>query len=224
MSFHDSWIAVQGMTSGELLERLELEETGEVGLAIEVARPYAYGLLSGGWTILYANFNGLADIESMRDLGRGHMILACDIQDQVDEITAKIVGVRNGEKLWEISSVDEEIIINGTPPAEFEAIRGHYAAKQASDPQHLWICEVPIDLGKKLCGFRHDEDKSPFKGLRPRSNSTWHRRFEQIARSTGRGASERWIVLTIINVLFFGIPILGVVVLLTRIVLYLFGY
>ena len=178
MSEHDSWIAVQGMSQDELLERLGLEETGEVGWPFKVGRPYALGMTPAGWPIIYVNFNGLAHIENIRDLSYLGMVVACDFQNQVEGPTALIVAARNGEKLWEIGTVVDELFVTGEPPPEFEPLRDHYVAKIAKNPEYC-MYEVPIELGRELCGFRHDQDESQFKGLRPKSGSAWHRNLKR---------------------------------------------
>ena len=178
MSVHDSWIAVQGVTIDVVLEELGLVESGTVGHPLGVARPYCWGSKPGGWTIICANFNGLAHIENVRGLSRHGMVLACDFQDQVDGCTSMAIAVPNGEKLWEIGAANDEIFVTGTPPPELASIRDHYAEKLAQNPEYVWMYEVPIDLAKELCGFRHDEDESPFRGLLPRSDSRWHRNLK----------------------------------------------
>ncbi|RYD99014.1 MAG: hypothetical protein EOP61_14955 [Sphingomonadales bacterium] len=190
MSDHDSWLAVRGPSKAELLDMLGLEETGEIGWNREVARPYAYASVPSGWTIIFANFNGLADIENIRDLSRHGMVLACDFQDQVDAPSAILIAARDGAKLWEIGVVGDEITETGTAPPELEPIRDRYAVQLAEDPGCAWMYEVPLELAKALCGFRHDEDDSPFRGLRPQPDSRWHRDLKSADHPESRVTSE----------------------------------
>ena len=190
MSEHDSWIAVQGLSQDEILERLGLEETGEVGWPQKVGRPYSLGMTPAGWPIIYANFNGLAHIDNVRGLSSHGMVVACDFQNQVDGLTALIIAARDGEKLWEIGTADDELFVTGSPPPEFESLRDHYAAKIAEDPEEC-MYEVPIELGRELCGFRHDQDESQFKGLQPRPDSEWHRGLKFATHPKSQDSPQR---------------------------------
>lgn len=174
MSDHDSWLAVRGPSRDELLEMLGLEETGEVGWPHEVGKPYSYAPMPGGWIIIFANFYGLADIQNIRGLSRHGLVMACNFQDQVDEPCADLVAAQNGEALWEIHVLGDEVASTGTPPPEFAPMCDHYALQLVEDPGCAWMYEVPLALAKALCGFRHDEDDSPFRGLRPSPDSRWH--------------------------------------------------
>jgi len=205
MSFHDSWIAIHGVTPEKVLEEFGLVESRAVGFPEVVGRPYALAMTDGGWTIIYATFNGLAHIENISGLSQHGMVLACDYQDQVDGGSSMLLAMRDGEKLWEIGAALDDLFIDGEPPPEFASIRDHYLAKSAEEPKACWMQEVPIELGKQLCGFRHDEGEIPFRGLLPRSDSRWHQNLKLAihpkAQPLPQQGTPKWVIVLIVIVM-----------------------
>lgn len=222
MSEHDSWLAIRGPGSDEVLKILGLEETGEVGWYRDVGQPYSYASMPGRWTIVFANFNGLADIENLRDLSRRGLVLSCDFQDQVEAPSSVLIAARDGEKLWEIGVVGDDVSATGTLPPEFGPIRDHYAAQSAEDDSVAWMYEVPFELAKALCGFRHNEDDTPFMGLRPRPGSRWHADLKMADHPSSPSEPIGWKARAEKIAVRFGFGML-ILVLLVRIVAYVLG-
>jgi hypothetical protein len=175
MSVHDSWIAVRHLPGEVLLDLLGLEETGEEDAAACAAGPYAWGRTETGWTVLYANFNGLAHPDNLRELSGHGTVIACDYQDQVDTPSGVMIAVRDGETLWKVDVVGDVLETEGALPSEFGPIHDRLKALDDADPDTAYLWDIPIDLGEALCGFNPFKSETPFRSLRPRKDSTWHR-------------------------------------------------
>jgi hypothetical protein len=175
MSVHDSWIAVRDLPVEVLLDMLGLEETGEEDVACLAGDPYAWGRTEAGWTMLYANFNGLAHPDNLRELSRHGTVIACDYQDQVDTLSGLMIAVRDGETLWKIDVVGDLLETEGALPPEFGPILDRLKALDDADPDTAYLWDIPIDLGEALCGFNPFKSETRFRSLRPRKDSTWHR-------------------------------------------------
>lgn len=174
MSVHDSWIAVRDLPAEVLLDRLGLEETGGEDVAACAADPYAWGRTETGWTILYANFNGLAHPDNLHALSPYGTVVACDFQDQVDTPSGSMIAVRNGKTLWKIDVVGDLLETEGKLPPAFGPIHDRLTALQDVDLDTPYLWDLPIDLGKELCGFSPFESEARFRSLRPRKGSIWH--------------------------------------------------
>lgn len=166
MSWHDSWVVITGEPKESLFEEFGLEETGEEGDVREVGNPYSYLDLGGDRLLLYSNQWGLADEDKLKLLSSGREVLAFQCQDQVEAPSTALCVARNGEALWRIESVGDELTVMGQPPAEFEPIRRKYERQIGDDPSVAIMYEVAHDLGEVLCGFALEKDFRPFKGLR----------------------------------------------------------
>jgi len=175
MSVHDSWIAVRDLPGEALLDMLGLEETGEEDVARLAAEPYAWGRTDAGWMMLYANFNGLAHPDNLRELSRHGTVIACDYQDQVDTLSGLMIAVRDGETLWKIDVVGDLLDTEGALPPEFGPIHDRLALLDDTDPDTAYLWDIPIELGEALCGFNPFQSETRFRSLRPRKDSTWHR-------------------------------------------------
>jgi hypothetical protein len=95
---------------------------------------------------------------------------------------------RDGREIWRIEHhgdrVREDLKVTGKPPEEFEAIRSDYAVKQKSDGQVDWYFEMPVELAKRMTGFKHDE-----------SNEALDDKFEELkgmVQAEAAGRRSRW--------------------------------
>jgi hypothetical protein len=165
MGLLNSWIAVQGVGKDVLREKFGLEEMGEEGFAIEVASPLSYAELPGGWLIVCGDYEW-AGVERVKALSRSGAALGVILNDKVDDLETKAFAAKDGELLWEVSAVDLELTVEGTPPPEFEPLHRKYTSPEATAEDELAIHEIPVELARMLCGFRADEDQPPFTGLR----------------------------------------------------------
>lgn len=166
MSMHDSWILITGEPKEKLFAEFGLEETGEEGWRRDAGKPYCYLELGDGRLLLYSNYWGLADKEALDILSVGRDVLAFQCQDQVEAPSSALCAVRNGEMLWRIESVGDELTVKGQPPAELEPIRRKYERQIGDDPDVAIMYEVADELGEVLCGFSVRQDFDPVKGLR----------------------------------------------------------
>jgi len=114
-------------------------------------------------TVIFAHSLDLANREIINGLSRRGQVLLCRFQDGSDEPAAKLMGARNGNRLWEISTSTDVLSVRGAPPPEFTLIRERF--RDRISEKRLVMDEFVLELGKALCGFRHEQEQK-FKGLR----------------------------------------------------------
>jgi len=83
-------------------------------------------------------------------------------------MTAILRAAEDGRELWSVSHIndpDHALDVTGEPPAEFEEIRRKYEKQQAEDDDVDWLQEIPLELARRLSGYRVDEDPIDFIAL-----------------------------------------------------------
>jgi hypothetical protein len=180
MGFSVSWMAVQGCDVTQAAEALGFELDDDV--PCEIPEGDCMGQLPGGWVLVWID-----DFDALRK-GRFAPLLkfgpavACAVEEHVMVQEAR--GYREGAEVWRIThdpNAGESLYhldVAGEPPTNFEAIRS--AAIKAQDAEGGEdadvdiISDVPLDVAKSICGFKHDEDppngttfRSVRRGRRP---------------------------------------------------------
>jgi len=175
MGFAISWMAVQGCDPVQAAEAL--------GLALDDGDPWDFpdgdciGELPGGWVIVW-----IEDFDALRK-GRYAPLLqfgpavACAVEEHVMVQEAR--GYRDGAEVWRVTHDPNEgeslyhLDVAGEPPTNLEAIRSaafkEQEAEGGEDAGVDLISDVPLDLAKSICGFKHDFDPpegATFRGLR----------------------------------------------------------
>jgi hypothetical protein len=164
MGFSVSWMAVQGCDVAEAAEALGVE-IGD-GPASDLPERDCIGQLPEGWVLVW-----IEDFDALRK-GRFAPLLkfgpavACAVEEHVMVQEAR--GYRDGVEVWRVThdcTASESIYhldLAGEPPANFEAIRSAgFKAQEGEGGEDAGvdlICDVPLDLAKSICGFKHDED------------------------------------------------------------------
>jgi hypothetical protein len=72
----------------------------------------------------------------------------------------------NGEEVWSVAHDAQEGVfhlkVKGSPPAGFVAIRDRLIAEQngedPANPEVDHVFDIPVELGRELTGYRHDQD------------------------------------------------------------------
>jgi len=171
MGWFSSWIATQGGEAGELLEHLGLEETG-----VEVFPPdgkFSWAQFPNQWIVVFSQDFDWGNPDRVRELSRIGLTLGCQFEDKV-EMTSLLFAARDGEELWRVfhNAVGStyRLDVTGEPPSELWAIRDRIFQEQDSNGGETagvdYIHDIPFELAKVVCGYRHDEDETPFKELR----------------------------------------------------------
>jgi hypothetical protein len=111
----------------------------------------------------------------MRSVSALGETLGCEAWDT--SLFSSAWGYRNGDLIWSVTHDPDKgprsLESEGSPPAEFEAVREKLMRDQADhEGEHVdYIFEAPIALTAALCGFRPDRDTVPpetvFKVVEP---------------------------------------------------------
>jgi len=172
LGFSNSWIAVQGLTPEAVLEELRLEVVsegntypeGEVNLA----------KLANGWMVVWFERDCEAAFKPPAvNLARHGPAVACAVEDHVMFSEAR--GYAAGVEAWRVThdceEEDRHLATSGDVPAAYATIRASALKEQDKDENEdvdlIW--DVPPNLAKSICGFRHDEhlpDGATFVELR----------------------------------------------------------
>ena len=164
MGFSNSWFAVQGWSRDEALTELGLELGPEIG--DWPGRSFAIGELSDGWLLFMTGSLDEAFEPRFAALSMRGPAVACSIEEHVMYQEAR--GYRNGAEVWRMvhDPARGESLYHletaGEPPEQFDRIRS--AAIEAQDKAGGedagvdFVSDVPLDLAKSICGFKHDDD------------------------------------------------------------------
>jgi hypothetical protein len=158
MGLSASWIAVHGRTPAEILQSLDLEETGEAGDFLESRLSYA--VLPAGWTLVMGTAADWATPDVISPASVGGVAVACQIEEHV--MFSRAYGFENGMQKWSLLHyLDEDKILDveGEPPAEFVAIRDDLFRQQEEDDRADYIFDIPVALTAAICGFHPNEDR-----------------------------------------------------------------
>lgn len=150
-----SWIAVQGAEKADVLEALELADTGEA------CEPYAgerFALADGadGWFFIVSNNVDWASDDLAVELSEFGLVLGVRISETV--MYSGLTAARHGEVLWrvvhDLDAYDEEVVVEGEAPAELAAILERIQAEEdASDGGADYFFEAPGELSLAICGL-----------------------------------------------------------------------
>lgn len=179
MGWSASWIAVQA-SKEDVLNQLGLDETSTQMLAGEGKRGDICGsTMPGGWYVVFRNDMQWANRERVMSLSSLGLAVACSFEDRV-EMTSIAWAVQDGAELWRVSHDHKgsfyKLDTEGSPPEGLSELR-HQAFKlqeedggEASDCDY--VHDVPFDLARSVCGYRHDECEEPFVALQSPNAAT----------------------------------------------------
>ena len=163
-----SWIAIRTDAKDKVLDHLGLVETGMPVQPGSRAKPMSVHQSRDGWTFVFAEDFEWADRAQVLDLSRFGLTLGVQFEDKID-MTAILCAAEQGRELWSVSHIndpDHLLEVTGEPPAEFEVIRRKYEKEQAEDDDDVdWLQEIPLELARRLSGYRVDEDLIDFIAL-----------------------------------------------------------
>jgi len=158
-----TYVAAKGITREELWAELKLSPlSGEEAKKTEWSHNQKIGaMLDSGWYLI---------VEGSEQLQRQHELLArlstkCEIILGSIEEHVMVAGAtcwQNGKKLWEVihnaETGDDHLQVEGTPPAEFGAIKEQALAQAEEDDGVDYYFEIPVALFEQLTGYRYDQN------------------------------------------------------------------
>ena len=178
MGWMASWVAVQGAARIEVFEHLGLAELGGEVLPGTRAAPFCCREFPDGWLVIFSEDFDWASSKRLLDLSRLGFALACQFEDKV-EMTSALTAARDGVELWRVFHDNTQSIfrldVSGEPPAALAAIRDKSFEEQRADGGEEsstdFVHDVPLELGRAVCGFHAEEVDAPFTALRKASAS-----------------------------------------------------
>jgi hypothetical protein len=159
MGYSIAWLAVGGRAAADIQRQLGLIPTGrfaDYGVEALVART-----LPSNWYIIVARGcdHPIATARIAGLASQDATVLTGSVEEHVMAFSTAFW--RGGEKFWEVARSGEADVnglsVVGAPPADLEDLRKLYQAKQESDPDVDYTCEVPMALCQRICGFKYDE-------------------------------------------------------------------
>lgn len=162
MGFSTSWFAVQGVSREEVLTTLGVEPSGQKR-GVPAFR-LAMAELPGGWLLVWHERDLEKAFRNAAALSRHGPAVACAIEEHV--MVSEARGYGGGGEIWRIRHDPDASVYHlettGAPPAQLTQIRADAKAAQKSeggeDADVDLIFDVPAELAKSICGFKHDED------------------------------------------------------------------
>jgi len=166
-----SWVAIQAPDKAGLFEALEVED-GERSLYPGEGNrdTWCYGSLPGGWLVVFTNVFEYFTPEKVVELSRFGAAVGGQFEDKFENYDV-VVGAENGGEIWRaFHTLDIEPLhleVSGQLPEGWEAVRDEALrqTEQDGDDSPDYMHDVPLDIARLVCGFRHDEQKEPFKEL-----------------------------------------------------------
>ena len=159
MGFKLGWIATRTRKPEVLFEALDLEATGDE--QEHPTAPFAATTLPMGWVVIVVNDEHAR--ETTTEMAK-HLSDHEVIQVHVEEDARLSLAARHVEGLctWQVAhdgqQGEDHLFVEGRQPIELAGIRAWHEHDLRSNPEKESLFDVPIDLAKRLVGYRHDED------------------------------------------------------------------
>lgn len=188
MGFRISWVGFEGVDQAACLSFVGMTDTGHADEANEA--PFSMATLPTGWTILFSNDFEFASEQKLAELSKCGRVVGCSIHEGI--MYSSAASYLKGRRLWFVDHDSSQSIIDltldGTLPAEFDAIRARLVSEQeASGGEQSdtdYIFDIPVELAAHCTGYRHDRwqfdwGEPEFSQVVPvvRGNKGWWRRL-----------------------------------------------
>lgn len=165
MGISNSWFAVRGVPIDEALAELGLERNREIGDDWP-GRELAITPLPDDWImVLHPRIDGAFGNEFVALSKKGPAV-ACSIEEHV--MCQEARGYRDGAEVWRVvhdPNRGESLFhleVSGAPPPQLDEIRARLETEQKAeggeDANVDFISDVPLELAKSVCGFKHDDE------------------------------------------------------------------
>jgi hypothetical protein len=183
MGFAISWLAFHGRSKEQILDAVQFQETGEPDEANE--SPQSGATFPQGWYVIFLNKfdHPLVSAESLSRLSQNCKIIAGQVEEHV--MYSSCCEYSSGNRNWSISHDAQEDLFNlevdGQPPDWFAEIKTEMLNRQDAENRENaevdFIFDIPVLVGEKACGHRHDRWKydwgepafTELRGTKPRS-------------------------------------------------------
>ena len=161
MGFSLSWIAIKGHSPHEVHTTMGARSTGRREDFPE-SRLSAAQLPNGFYLVVFDR-EELAPAK-LRQFSSKFDLLYGFVEEHV--MYSSVAAWHRGEQLWSVvHDAQKDILhleVNGSPPANFAAIRDRLIAQQLrEDPQKPevdYVFDIPVELAKELTTYRYDHD------------------------------------------------------------------
>jgi len=160
MGFSHSWVAVQGVDSGQILAALGME-VREIPKWDSFLEERALIDWRDGWLLVLSDDDEDAFEGSLSRLAKLGPAVACRVNERVMYSEAR--GYSAGAEVWRVvhDPVEDESLyaldVSGTPPPQLEGIIRDKRAQQDSEGGEEadvdYIFDVPSELAQSICGF-----------------------------------------------------------------------
>lgn len=158
------YLATSGIPKEEMWEGLKLSPIyGEEARALERTRNQKIGAaLDGGWYVIVDLSQHLhRQKELLEKLSEKTEVLVGSVEEHVME--AWTACWHKGKKVWEVKhdfqESDDNLCVEGEPPASFAAIKEEMVKRQEGeeDDEVDYYFEIPVALYQQITGYRYDE-------------------------------------------------------------------
>jgi Family of unknown function (DUF6461) len=183
MGYSIAWLAAQGKPPQSLLAEIDLRPTGKAGEFAD--HPVVGAALEDGWYLLVAQGcdHRMISDRVLKTLSRGCRVIACSVEEHVMFSAAWLW--EDGKCVWSVSHQGDEkthdLSADGVLPEFFAGVRDELLARQAAeggeDAEVDYVFEIPLELARRISGFKHDSSASAaidhFEVLDPAPAKPW---------------------------------------------------
>ena len=163
MGFSISWLAVKTDDLDRLFEMAEVSPTTESDEWLE--SDISGSGLKDGWYFLQAQGcdHPIISGDFLSQISTLGQTIACSVEEHV--MVSITEGWNDGARSWKIAHNAQEgmfdLSADGEPPAHFETIKDDFVSRQKAeggeDADVDFIFDIPLQVAKKICGYKHDE-------------------------------------------------------------------
>lgn len=157
-----SYLATKDIPKEEMWEGLKLSPIfGDEASKFERTRNQKIGAtLENGWYVIVDLSEHLQkQNDLLAKLSEKTCVLVGSIEEHV--MDARVTCWQNGKKVWEVihnaETSDDHLQVEGTPPAEFGAIKEQALEQGEEDDGVDYYFEIPVALYHQITGYRYDQ-------------------------------------------------------------------
>lgn len=168
MGFSISWLAVKTIDLDQLFTMAGVSPTTEADEWLE--SDFSGSGLQDDWYFFQAQGCDHAIISGdvLSKISTLGETIACSVEEHVMVSVAE--GWNNGARSWSIAHNAQEgmfdLVADGELPGHYEAIKGDFISQQnaegGEDADVDFIFDIPLQVAKKICGYKHDEGSTPW--------------------------------------------------------------
>jgi hypothetical protein len=165
MGLSISWIGVRGLSREDILQRLEVVDTGRADESDSAE--LALAELMAGWTVIRSQDFDFPRPKLLAKLSQDAEVVAAQMEEHVMFSAAR--GFRDGRQVWSLVHDPNHglssLVVDGDPPAALAAISSRLQKRQAAEGGEEadvdFILDAAPELVGKLCGYRPDHGEPP---------------------------------------------------------------